>query len=57
MLDHIKEEWKTIIDFEEYQISNLGRVRSLKHNNIYYLNPMLRGYTGNQYKCVKLFGK
>ena len=42
MLDHIEEEWKTIIDFEEYQISNLGRVRSLKHNNIYYLNPMLR---------------
>ena len=57
MLDHIEEEWKTIIDFEEYQISNLGRVRSLKHNNVYYLNPMLRGYKNNQYKCVKLFGK
>lgn len=49
------EEWKTIIGFEDYQVSSLGRVRSFKYNNIYYLNPMIRGNKGQQYKCVKLF--
>ena len=51
------EQWKTIIGFEEYQISNLGRLRSFKNNNIYYLNPMLRGHTNQKYKCVRLFNK
>ena len=51
------EKWKTIIGFEDYQISSWGRVRSFKNNNIYYLNPMIRGYKGQQYKCVRLFGK
>lgn len=54
MSDHI-EKWRTIIGFEDYQVSNLGRVRSLKNHNVYYLNPMIRGYEGQQYKCVKLF--
>ena len=54
MSDHI-EKWRTIIGFEDYQVINLGRVRSLKNHNVYYLNPMIRGYEGQQYKCVKLF--
>lgn len=28
----MKEEWKIIENYEEYQISTLGRVKSLKHN-------------------------
>lgn len=48
------EKWKTIIGFEDYQISTLGRVRSFKNHNIYYLNPMIGGYKGQQYKCVRL---
>lgn len=51
------EKWKTIIGFEDYQVSNLGRVRSFKNNNIYYLNPMLRGHKNQKYKCVRLFNK
>lgn len=56
MLDYInmKEIWKTVLGYEYYQVSNKGRVRSLRNNNIYYLNPMLRGYPGQKYKCVRL---
>lgn len=50
----MKEIWKTIVGYENYQVSNLGRVRSLRHNNIYYLNPMRRGYDGQKYECVRL---
>ncbi len=50
-----EECWKDVINFEGiYQVSNLGRVRSLKHNNIYYLNPCVGGKKGNQYKFVVL---
>ena len=50
----MKEIWKTIVDYENYQVSNLGRVRSLRNNNVYYLNPMKRGYAGQKYECVRL---
>lgn len=55
-MSNLTEQWRSIIGFEDYQVSNLGRVRSFKNNNVYYLNPMIRGYKGQQYKCVKLFG-
>jgi len=40
------EIWKTIKRFEDYQISNLGRVKSLKNNKekILALNPNEKGY-------------
>lgn len=53
-MDSVNEEWKTIIGYENYQVSNLGRIRSLRHNNIYYMNPMRRGYEGQKYECVRL---
>lgn len=53
----MKEIWKTIVGYENYQVSNLGRVRSLRHNNVYYLNPMRRGYEGQKYECVRLFNE
>ena len=31
------EVWKDIPDFEDYQVSNLGRIRSLKFNKVKYL--------------------
>lgn len=31
------EEWKDVKDFNGYQVSNKGRVRSFKRNSLYYL--------------------
>lgn len=37
------EEWRTIKDYENYQVSNLGRVRNIKTGKI--LKPAnLKGY-------------
>lgn len=35
------EEFKTIKDFENYQISNYGRIKSLKYNKERILKPRL----------------
>lgn len=37
----MKEEWKIIENFEDYQVSNYGNVRSLKRKRIIILNPRL----------------
>jgi len=37
------EEWKTIIGFEDYEISNYGNVRSLKYGKIKDIKKCLRG--------------
>lgn len=55
------EEWKDIPDFEGvYQISNFGKVRSLKYNKSRILKNILSSngyYYVNLYKNKKLFNK
>jgi hypothetical protein len=50
----MKEEWKNIKEFNDYQISNLGNIRSLKKNNIRILKPCLNN---NGYYYVSLYKK
>jgi hypothetical protein len=45
------EVWKTIPEFESYQVSNLGNVRSLKFNRIKYIKHL---NTKGRY-CVTLY--
>lgn len=44
------EEWKTIKGFEDYQISNLGRVKSFKRKKNNIMTPCLDG--GGYYKVT-----
>jgi hypothetical protein len=37
------EYWKKVVDFSEYEVSNLGNVRSLKKGMIKIINPALNG--------------
>lgn len=40
IIDYMKEQWKDIKDYEgEYQISNLGRIKSLKRRTPFYITP------------------
>jgi len=59
----MKEIWKTISDFPDYEISNLGRVKSYKYNqprimkpralsNGGYLSVLLRNENGGSHKLV-----
>lgn len=43
------EKWKTILGFENYEVSSLGNIRSLKSGNI-----LKGGKDRNGYKCVNL---
>ncbi len=47
----MKEEFKTIEGYEEYQVSNLGRVKSLKFNKETFLKGVIDAY---DYKKVQL---
>jgi predicted transcriptional regulator len=51
------EIWKTIENFEDYKVSNLGRVKSLKFNKEKLLKLNLSGRKNEQYYCVKLSNK
>lgn len=40
-----EEQWKEIRDYEDYQVSNLGKVKSLKHGKEKVLKPtIINGY-------------
>ena len=54
---YIMEVWKTIENFEEYKVSNLGRVKSFKFNKEKLLKLNLSGRKKEQYYCVKLSNK
>jgi len=50
-----KEIWKTIEGFEDYQVSNFGRVKSLNFNHT-KREKILKSYLGNQgYYVVSLY--
>jgi len=49
-----KEQWKPIKDFEDYEISNFGRVRSRKNSN-HLISLKFDMYKG--YKRVDLYKK
>lgn len=44
MIDNVKEEWKKIIDFDDYEISSYGRIRNIKTGNIKKVSTGRRGY-------------
>jgi hypothetical protein len=46
------EKWKYIKNSPDYQVSNLGSVRSLKFGKVKILRPRLVGKPGNQYYQV-----
>lgn len=35
----MQEEWKKIENFEDYEISNFGRYKSLKNENVHIMKP------------------
>lgn len=49
---NLNEIWRDIPDYPDYQVSNLGRVRSLKYGNEYFLKP---GVDKDGYLVVSLF--
>jgi hypothetical protein len=49
-----KEEWKVVEGFEDYQVSSLGRVKSLKFNKERILKPIKSGKYNNSYLQVGL---
>jgi hypothetical protein len=51
------EVWKNIENFEDYKVSNLGRVKSFKFNKEKLLKLNLSGRKKEQYYCVKLSNK
>jgi hypothetical protein len=48
------EEWKVIEGFEDYEVSNLGKVKSLKFNKERILKPIKSGKYNNTYLQVGL---
>lgn len=48
------EEWKTIPDHPEYEVSNEGRVRSHKFGRVKYLKPQANVLRGNylHFTCI-----
>lgn len=50
-----QEIWKTIPGWENYAVSNLGRVKCVKAHHRTHLNRIMRVYTKRDgYKCVRL---
>ena len=50
MISTNQEEWKPIMGFTNYQVSNLGRVRNMKFNSVRIMKP----WTSHGYKRIKL---
>ena len=51
----MKEIWKQVENFENYEVSNFGRVRkNYKNGKVKYLKPMV---TNKGYLCVELWKK
>jgi len=50
----MEEIWKTINNYEDYQVSNLGRIKSFKSNKCVILKLC---DSGNGYYCVFLYKK
>jgi len=40
----IQEEWKQLLDFPKYEVSNLGRLRRKKNNRVLKLSKNRTGY-------------
>ena len=53
-MNKIVEEWRNIPGYEDYQVSNLERVKSLKFGKEKILKPVLNGLIGNRYYQVVL---
>lgn len=49
------EEWKTIEGYEDYQVSNLGRVKSLKYKTEKILTPRQKNVEHSQNKTVNQY--
>tara|TARA_R110002153_G_scaffold216451_1_gene369011 strand:- start:44 stop:538 length:495 start_codon:yes stop_codon:yes gene_type:complete len=49
------EIWKEIKGYEDYEVSNLGRVKSLRFNKEKILKPTLSGSEKSKYLIVSLF--
>ena len=52
----MKEIWKTIIDYPDYQISNSGKVKSLNYNQTKKEKILINCFNGNYYH-VRLSNK
>ena len=50
-MQEIKEEWRDIVGYENYQVSNLGRLKSLKYGKERILKPQKDKY---KYSIVSL---
>ena len=57
MLNQSTETWKDVIDFEgHYQVSNLGRLRSIRTSQGTYRERLKKTFISNQgYEQVNLF--
>ena len=49
------EIWKDVVGNEDYQVSSMGRVKSLKSNNERILNLTAGGTKGKEYFAVSLY--
>lgn len=52
-----KEDWRSVDEFPDYVISNLGRVKSLKFNKEKILSQVLTGPKCCQYLAVPLYNE
>ena len=53
-MEELIEQWLPVIGFNDYQVSSLGRVKSIKFGKERILKPGLSGKVGNQYLFVVL---
>lgn len=56
-IDNLSEEWRTIPDFDNYEVSNKGKVRSVNYNRKGYVSELKPFLSGSGYKQVTLCKK